>query len=207
MNYLVYETIYHSNPTPFQEPIREHKITFSFGNSFLLVSLLLTFLLFTTLSYARPTNDLISDICSKTRNPTACSQALRSDHRSASADLKGLGQIGIDLAQASAKTTYNLIASLEKTTSDPKLKGRYSSCLENYDDAIGYLDDCRRFLWSGDYGSLSTYASAVLDEPETCQDSFEDPPAAPPQLQLGNQKLENLSSVNLAISSRLFGRN
>ena len=85
-------------------------MAFYFGNSFLLVSVLLAIFVvpFIDLSYARPTvkvkltqtNDLINQVCSMAANPNLCFKAFESDPRSATADLIGLGLISVNLAQA-----------------------------------------------------------------------------------------------------------
>ncbi|KAL6990159.1 hypothetical protein U1Q18_015906 [Sarracenia purpurea var. burkii] len=155
----------------------------------------------------KATNALISDICSQTQNPSLCLQALNSDPRSATtADLKGLARISIDITQTNAKQTSDLIASLSKGATSPILKGRYDTCAENYDDAVADLDDASKALDSGDIGTLRIKASAASDGPETCEDSFEGPPAEPSQLQQANKKVEGLCSIILVIGSRLQSR-
>ncbi|KAK3025346.1 hypothetical protein RJ639_043855 [Escallonia herrerae] len=82
-------------------------------------------------------------------NPSLCFQALRSDPRAATADLVGLGNISINLAQDSVQLTSKLIDSLAKKTSDPALKGQYSSCLANFGDATDSLNESEESLRSG----------------------------------------------------------
>ncbi|XP_059630022.1 pectinesterase inhibitor-like [Cornus florida] len=170
-------------------------------SSLTLLSIFLSFLFFNHSLAA--SNKLINSICSSTHNPSLCVQSLKSDPRTASADLKGLGGISIDIAQSNAKSTYNMILSLIKRTTDPKLKGRYDTCRENYDDSISDLDESRQLLKSGDYAGLNIHASAALDGGETCNDNFEGPPAEPAQLKQANQRLEDLCSIILVISNRL----
>ncbi|KAK2980659.1 hypothetical protein RJ640_011467 [Escallonia rubra] len=182
-------------------------MAFSSSTRVILVSLLLAFSL-TSLTFARPNvraqdDDLIGEVCSKTRNPSFCVQALKSDPPSGGADLRGLGQISIDLAQASATATSSLIDSLIKQTNDPKLRERYKSCSENYSDSIGDLGEAKGFLNSGDYGSVNIRASAALDGADTCDGGFAGPPAEPAELKQANQKLEDLCSIILVISNRL----
>lgn len=174
--------------------------TYSF-NTF---SSLFFFLLPLFLSISLSTSDLISEICSKTQNPSLCLQALRSDRRSARADLKGLALISIDIAQSNAKQTANqLIPALSRGATSPKLKGRYDTCAENYRETIDNLNQARTALNARDIGTFRTRASAALDGPDTCEDSFEGPPAEPKQLRDANNKLEGLCSIILAIGARL----
>ncbi|XP_057476688.1 pectinesterase inhibitor [Actinidia eriantha] len=183
-------------------------MAFSYCSSSLFVSLLLV-ILFISPSSQRPSvkaeNHLISEICPKTRNPSLCLQALKSDPRSASKDLKGLGQFSIDIAEVFAKQTSKIIASLTNQATDPKLKGRYETCSENYSDAIDSLGQANQFLKSGDYNSLNIYASAAFDGAVTCEDSFEGPPDIPTQLHQADLKLEDLCDIILVISNLLPG--
>ena len=174
-------------------------------------SMLMMFLLLINIdsSLGRPSTKLsgneVQEICSTTQNPSFCVQTLNSDPRTAAADLKGLAGISIDMAKASAKETATLISSLVENSSDPKLKGRYQTCAENYDDSIDSLDDCTKSVSSGDYNSLNFQASAAMDGPVTCLDSFDGPPKDPSQLPSKSEDLEHLCSIILAISKRLIG--
>ncbi|XP_059630331.1 pectinesterase inhibitor-like [Cornus florida] len=177
-------------------------ISLSYSSSLLLSILLLSFLLLNHESDAAA-NELLNSICSTTSKPALCVKALKSDPRTAKADIKGLGGITIDLAQSNAKSTKNMIGSLIKQTSDHKLKGTYQTCHENYVDAISDLDRCKKHLESGDYASLNIHGSAALDGPDTCNDNFEGPLAESSKLKQANEHLEGLCSTILAISSRL----
>ncbi|KAE9455049.1 hypothetical protein C3L33_13033, partial [Rhododendron williamsianum] len=128
-------------------------------------------------------------------------QIRKSDTRSARADLRGLAKISIDITRKDAEQTSNLIASLKKETTNSSLKGRYDDCAELYGDAIDDLNGAGQIL---NKKVLSpTRASAALDGPDTCEDSFEGPPAEPKQLRDANNKLEGLCSIILAIGARL----
>ncbi|XP_052176630.1 pectinesterase inhibitor-like [Diospyros lotus] len=162
---------------------------------------LLLFVFFSLSS--RATATLIEDVCSKTQNPPLCLEVLKGDHRSNKADLKGLGLIAIDSAEKFAKETSKLVVSLVKKASDPKVKGRYETCEENYDDTVTNLEEARQALKSGDILGLRTRASAALDGPDTCEDGFEEPPAEARELQQANKKMEGLCSTILAVASRL----
>ncbi|PSS30742.1 Pectinesterase, partial [Actinidia chinensis var. chinensis] len=135
------------------------------------------------LTFARPemkvTADLISQVCSKTLNPSLCSDTLKSDPRSATADLKGLGQISIDKAQTNAKQASGTIASLSKQATDPKVKNLINAC----DRAL-----------------------AALSEPVGCDNSFKKPPVPETlALQQANTKLEGLCSVVVDVADKLIG--
>ncbi|XP_058211882.1 pectinesterase inhibitor-like [Rhododendron vialii] len=164
----------------------------------------LFFLLPLFLSIGLSTSDLISEVCSKTQNPSLCLQALRSDRRSARADLKGLALISIDIAESNAKQTANqLIPALSKRATSPELRGRYDTCAKNYKDTIDNLNKARTALNARDIRTFFAMASAALDGLDNCEDSFEGPPAEPKQLRDANNKLKGLCSIILAIGARL----
>ena len=118
--------------------------------------------------------DLINDVCSGSKNPQFCINSLRSDPRSGSADLKGLGQIAIDLTTRSTKSTKSLVDSLKQHATDTRLKGIYDSCSENYGYSIYDLGEAASLLKSGDYLGVNLRASAALDDADTCDDNFKD---------------------------------
>ncbi|XP_047324993.1 pectinesterase inhibitor-like [Impatiens glandulifera] len=149
---------------------------------------------------------LVSKVCGITQNPSQCNQVLGSNPRAAKADLKGLGYISIDIALSNAKQSFGYVSSLVKTTTDSTLKGRYDTCAENYDDTVDSLSQCKTFLDNGDISSFRTYASAALTDIDTCEDSFEGPPAAPAKLDLANKKLSGLISIVLAVGALLDGQ-
>ncbi|WMV21357.1 hypothetical protein MTR67_014742 [Solanum verrucosum] len=91
---------------------------------------------------------------------------------------------------------------LDLKATDPKLKTRYSSCLENYNDGIDDLRGLPALLKSRDYSGLNIHASAALDDPSTCDDNFSDPPAEAPQLKVASEKVQGLiGGVNTYCSS------
>ncbi|KAM3319637.1 hypothetical protein P3S67_006837 [Capsicum chacoense] len=86
---------------------------------------------------------------------------------------------------------------------NPTLETRYSSCLENYNDAVDELGGLPGLLKSKDYSGLNIHASAASDGPSTCDDNFTSPPAEAPQLKAASDKLQGLISVILVISNLL----
>ncbi|KAK4735215.1 hypothetical protein R3W88_009476 [Solanum pinnatisectum] len=167
---------------------------------FLLVSLLsISF----TLTSVRA--DLISDVCSKTQKPAICLSALRGDSRSKGANLEGLAAISIDISLKNMQSAHDLVNTLFKQATDPKLKTRYSSCLENYNDGIDDLRGLPALLKFRDYAGLNIHASAALDDPSTCDDNFSDLPAEAPQLKAASDKVQGLIGIILVISNLLKG--
>ncbi|CAN4085969.1 unnamed protein product [Withania somnifera] len=149
--------------------------------------------------------DLINDVCSKTQKPTICLSTLNGDPRSKGANLEGLATISIDISLKNMQFARNLVNSLLKQATDPNLKTRYNSCLENYNDSIDDLKELPALLNSKDYLGLNVHASAALDGPSTCDDNFTTLPAEAPQLKAASDKIQNLIDIILVISNLLRG--
>ncbi|KAI5660673.1 hypothetical protein M9H77_19996 [Catharanthus roseus] len=150
--------------------------------------------------------DLIGDVCSRTRNPTRCSSALRSDPRSRGASLRVLAQISIDIASRSVNSGVSLVTSLKNGAKDPKLKGAYSSCLENYQDSVDSLSKANLDLKKGDFLGVNLQASAADTDIDTCDDNFKDLKLPEPaNLQAASQNAQDLCGIVLVISNILLG--
>lgn len=182
----------------------------SFGSScFSLVSLLLVLLLLITPSFAglslMVTKQEINDICSKTSNPSFCSQVLNSDPRVATADLPGLAQISIDIGHAKALDTFKYIKSLLKQVlpQDPSLHERYLSCSENYDEAIDNFEMAEGAVSARSYAGAKSAISGALTQADTCNDDLQGSPPDPSQLHQRNQNILNLCNIIFAILDRL----
>ncbi|TXG71456.1 hypothetical protein EZV62_000035 [Acer yangbiense] len=171
----------------------------SFKSYFLQVSIL-GVLLFNTTSNA--SSKIINDICAKTRFPSICLEILESTPGAATADVKGLGKITLDLARSSASKTLGRINSLIPKTTDPKLKEIYKTCSEHYDNAIGSFNNAETDLNKGNYFSMNSQASAAMTEAGDCDDETAKL-AVDPSLKKGNLDLDHICSIILAISTKL----
>ncbi|CAI9753504.1 unnamed protein product [Fraxinus pennsylvanica] len=163
------------------------------SGSFLLATVSLAFLC-SSLTFHNVKADLIGDFCSTVRDPSFCNKALRSDRRSAKADVRGLGQIALDKAIASAKTTLKLA----KELGNGELP---STCAEVCSDAIDNLNECQGLLRGNDKESLNVEASAALDDLATCDDEYG--AKEPTNLKNASQTTQGLISIILAVSNRL----
>ncbi|KAK2643764.1 hypothetical protein Ddye_018959 [Dipteronia dyeriana] len=148
----------------------------------------------------------INGICSKTLNPSYCVKLLKSTPGTATADLKSLAKIILDLARSNATKTLNQIHSLIPKTTDPKLKESYRSCSEHYDNAIGDLNKAESDFKQGDYFGMNIQASGALDAAGDCDDETEGLPASPSLIK-GNQDLKNFCGIILVVANRLKGSN
>lgn len=140
--------------------------------------------------------DLVQKICTKARNPNFCNDFFKADHGVSS--LQILGQKAFDNAKASVTKANNIIASLVKTTTDPSLKEKYNSCLENYGDAISSLDEARNSF--NDPKTMNIKVTAVMTNVDTCNDGIAGKPV---NLKTENEHVDNICSIILVISNLL----
>ncbi|KAF7147980.1 hypothetical protein RHSIM_Rhsim03G0038700 [Rhododendron simsii] len=138
------------------------------------MSLLFLLILF-TLNYHSHA-DLISSTCEKNEEYIdLCISTLRSDPRSAAADVAGLARIMFDATLAKATATLNQIKDLLKKTSDPVLREYLNVCVEQYDDAIEDIPIAIQNVGSHNFASRIK-ADDVLDEARSCEEIFTDLP-------------------------------
>ncbi|CAH9129564.1 unnamed protein product [Cuscuta epithymum] len=156
-------------------------------------------------SFTTVNGDLIDTVCAKTLRPASCQQTLRSDPRSTTADLKGLGLVSVDIATKQAISGKALAQGLLNVNFDQRVKSAISSCLEKYDDSVFYLGQCSESLRSGNYGGLNFEASSAGNSIGACEDGFADlPKPEPRQLEAANSNLQGVCDIVLVISNLLL---
>ncbi|XP_073126457.1 pectinesterase inhibitor-like [Henckelia pumila] len=144
--------------------------------------------------------DLIDDVCSKSMNPSLCTKSLRSDPRSPGSDLRGLGQITIDHAQAATQVTIGVAKSLRAGGT----KAKADTCVECCTDAIDLLKECSTLLRDTRRGAiedLKTKGSAALTDISTCDDEFGS--EEPPKLEKASHTTQDLMDILLVIANLL----
>ncbi|KAK6161651.1 hypothetical protein DH2020_005032 [Rehmannia glutinosa] len=94
------------------------------------------------------TDTEIKHLCSKTRNPEGCYTILKSDHRTANIDAKGLAQVSLDLASERARKIQAQLNAFAKATHDSRLRNVYESCSKKYDDIVHDLEAAKKNLRS-----------------------------------------------------------
>ncbi|XP_062025022.1 cell wall / vacuolar inhibitor of fructosidase 1-like [Rosa rugosa] len=77
--------------------------------------------------------NIIAQTCQKTPNPPVCLSSLKSDPRSAQADIYGLATIMVDVVKAKSTTTLNQINQLLKQS--PRDKGLID-CADSYNAVL-----------------------------------------------------------------------
>ncbi|XP_050941504.1 pectinesterase inhibitor-like [Cucumis melo] len=95
---------------------------------------------------------------------------------SCTANLKGLAVYTLNLAHTNARKSLTLANSLAKTTTNPQLKQRYSSCAKSYDEAVGNIENALKDLALGDFNGVNIVTSSAMTEIDDCQDKFMQPP-------------------------------
>ncbi|KAI8571299.1 hypothetical protein RHMOL_Rhmol01G0108700 [Rhododendron molle] len=108
--------------------------------------------------------DLIADTCRKTIYPGICASTLRSNPRSAGADVTGLARIVFDTALPKANSTLNLVNELYAKALKAKEQSFYeylSNCLNQYEEAVSSLNGCTEYLGSDNFGTVLRATQAV----------------------------------------------
>lgn len=179
--------------------------------SSLLIALLI--LLVINLSSARlidrpeaTTDDLSDDICSGTLDPPLCFEVMKSIPGAAqSPSLKSLGETTIAFGLTEGASTQNYAKSLAASAGNPRLKENYSSCAENYGNAVGNLEDAQGMLKEGDYLGVSTMASGGMSEVDDCASNFKPPETDPSQLPQKNKNFNMICVIILRVANKLRG--
>ncbi|XP_022949094.1 pectinesterase inhibitor-like [Cucurbita moschata] len=135
----------------------------------------------------------------------SCLEAFPTTH-GAREDLKGLATFTLNLAHDKVAQTRALALSLASKAADPKLKERYATCVEQYDDAADDIEDGKNDLGEGDYNGVNIKASAAMTEAGDCLDSFTQPPKDPSALSGNGKTVEDICSIILVIANLLLGR-
>ncbi|XP_075106833.1 pectinesterase inhibitor-like [Nicotiana tabacum] len=138
---------------------------------------ILLVILFISLSFANPSlGDLIEDVCRNSNNYKFCVKALRADPKSSSAVQKGLTRIMLQLSLAKAKNIYNEVLILLNQTEEAVLKQRLQICKDNYDGAVDHITSSIEYLDANDFFSAASFATDVVDDSSSCEESFTEPP-------------------------------
>ncbi|KAK4412633.1 hypothetical protein Salat_2910400 [Sesamum alatum] len=183
------------------------------------LSLLISFLIFFITSsnkalftYAKPnataTDELIHEICRRTRNPSLCLQTLT--------PLKGisllpkavaaLGTKPMNMAQNQAPATHNKIWALHEkikdSTRNPILvrqKQRYYKCHVKFCDVRRRLTEAKMGMRKGNSTSVRYYTSMAVNQAGSCEAEFGNPPRPPAAVAEDFGRLGDVCSIIMAI--------
>ncbi|KAH7692820.1 Plant invertase/pectin methylesterase inhibitor protein [Dioscorea alata] len=101
-----------------------------------------------------------------------CVSTLKSDPRSASADMHGLAVIATKQLLAHASSTESKIEEMMELETDGKEKDVFESCLDEYRDALDKLNDALDNLNSKLYDEAIALMEKVFDAGEICEEAF-----------------------------------
>lgn len=151
-------------------------------------------------AHAISTNNLASSICPKTRNPPFCARVLKS---AGNIDMKALATYTLNLAHTNVGKSLALVKSLASKTTNSQLKKRYLSCSENYDEAMGDIENAEKYLAIADFNGVNIATSGVMTTVDDCQDNFKQLPIDTSLLPKNGRTLNDICSIILVISNLL----
>ncbi|CAI9776171.1 unnamed protein product [Fraxinus pennsylvanica] len=148
-------------------------------------------------------SDLVSEICSKTRNSSECLYELRGEHGK---NLSEMAQSLTFVAHVTALLANDTAQLCEKQEKNYLKRERCRSCVGNYVRIMDDLVEWKQSVNSGNYQNLLSKADAMSKEAESCDKNFEQPPSEPPQLVLTTKSFRDICSILVVVSYRLAGR-
>lgn len=120
--------------------------------------------------------DLPTATCHETRYIDVCTETLKSDPRSTTADLKGLAVIALEAGAEHANTTWSAIAKLKKKTNstgegdEGGLVSSLDVCMEEFLEASENLRAAADRL----HGPVNQLVSAAMTDAVTCEDAMQE---------------------------------
>ncbi|KAI8570313.1 hypothetical protein RHMOL_Rhmol01G0024800 [Rhododendron molle] len=132
------------------------------------------FLLFSCIStqLSAQNDDAIQKVCSNAISPEFCLKTLRPYPRNATADLRGIAKVSVNLALSQASAAKSLIATLLKQVSDPTNRTTLTDCSKNFNRAILELNAAKKYLVARDYTSVNVQASLAEQNTDVCSISL-----------------------------------
>ncbi|XP_068649220.1 putative invertase inhibitor [Aristolochia californica] len=130
-----------------------------------------------------------------------CVASLQADRRSSSTDLRGLGIITTNLAEANVTETEKKIDGLQAEASDSYDKNRLEDCKEMYSFAFSELKDAEVAFYLERYSDANIFLSAALDYSVNCEDSWQEEVGHASPLTAENYNLQQLCRIGLAITN------
>ncbi|ESQ30779.1 hypothetical protein EUTSA_v10011818mg [Eutrema salsugineum] len=151
-------------------------------------------------SYAITSSEM-STICDKTLNPSFCLNFLNSNF--GSPNLQALAKTTLDSTQARAKQTFKRLQSIIDGGVDPRSKLAYRSCLDEYENTIGNLEEAFEHLASGDGAGMNIKVSAALDGADACLDDVKRLRSVDSAVLNNSKGIKNFCGIALVISNML----
>lgn len=145
-------------------------------------------------------SDLIESTCKNTPNYELCLSTLRSDPRSSSADVAGLGLIVVDAVKAKATSIVDTINKLKK--SKPEYKHQLEDCSSRYNAILkADVPEAVEALTKGDPKFAEDGMADAAVEAQACENGFK---GSNSPLSYESKAVYNLSVVARAIIRMLL---
>ncbi|KAK6140738.1 hypothetical protein DH2020_025520 [Rehmannia glutinosa] len=160
---------------------------------------------------ARITDEIIKDICSKTRNPNLCLNNLDSlrGTRLFPKPLVVLATNPISIAQSHSNRTATMIWDHYRGTPAPKieLKKRYKRCVQKYGDAMKQLNKAKKLMAAGEAISVKTHTLMAVDRVDSCDVELIKPPSTKLQANReflqANREFKDICDIIVEICNKL----
>ncbi|EEF46197.1 putative invertase inhibitor [Ricinus communis] len=119
--------------------------------------------------------DLISKTCSHTLYYEICVFSLKSDPRSETADVQGLADIALSVSIAYGEETLAHVTDLKsKATENETLSSCLGDCVQEYNDAVGDLQEAADALKVKSLENVKTLVSSAMTDSDTCEEGFKE---------------------------------
>ncbi|KAI3468918.1 hypothetical protein Pfo_025581 [Paulownia fortunei] len=167
-----------------------------FHTSSVLILMSIIFMSITASSIGHKIKDTeIKHLCSKTSNLGGCYKLLKSDHRTANVDARGLAEVSVDLASNKANKIHSQLNSFAKATHDSRLRNKYDLFTKNYNDVIRDLEVAKNNLHSGAYRNMPVQVKDASEEIKNCEKVFDGASSDHAHIKKKNQDFEFLLSI------------
>ncbi|XP_028793788.1 pectinesterase inhibitor-like [Neltuma alba] len=118
-------------------------------------------------------NDLIDQVCQKTRNPSLCESTLESDPKSAGSDTKGLAHIVCDKSLDNAnETLYKVVPELVGKAREKAVVDKLQSCRLIYAVIVTDVSSAVAQLDSGKNDVALSYLEIAANGTDSCEKVF-----------------------------------
>ncbi|KAL8063189.1 hypothetical protein ABFX02_01G012000 [Erythranthe guttata] len=159
---------------------------------------------------ARITDELINDICSKTKNPSLCLNSLKSlkGGRLFPKPLFVLGAGPMSMAQSHANKTAKVIWDHYhgKPFWKDEIRLRYNRCVVKYADAMKQLKEAKKFMLAGEAKSVKHYTLLAVDRVDSCDSELTKLPETNNKRKFlqDNKEFKDLCDIIVGICNKVY---
>ncbi|CAN0897174.1 Pectinesterase inhibitor [Linum grandiflorum] len=116
-------------------------------------------------------------------------------------DMHGLAEFTLKMVSLNATKVYEEIEKMEAASTDDVVKQKLNDCSENYQDVIDQFEDSMPALDSKAYDDVITFITAAMNDVQSCEDGFKQPPTAKSPLTETNDVVTQLCNLCLGITN------